>query len=427
MSILQLHARRRASLPVAAILDIGTSKITCMIGQRLENGNVRILGAGVRASEGVQAGNVIDMEQAELAVRSAVEIAEKQAGIAIHSVLVNLSTRSLKSRHIHVETKFNAAEVADRDLQRVIKTALAEFNMSDQAIIHALPLNWTLDGERGIRDPRGMFGKVLGVDMHFVTANIGVLRNLAHLIERCHLRVGGVVASSYAAGGAVLVDDEIDLGVTIIDMGAGVTTASVFRDRALVFVDAIGVGGRNVTSDIAKGISTPWEAAERIKNMYGSALEGPDDDRHNVPCPPMGAQDELFNIPVSELTAIIRARMEETFEILRDRFKQAGIDNYAGRRIVLTGGAAQLSGATQLGEYVFGKRVRLGKPHGIIGLDDTKSGADYAVACGLLKHAFRQNREVISGAPDLSGRRFRERRYQGGMFARSFKWLKENF
>ena len=427
MSILQFHASKQTARNIAAVLDVGTSKVCCMIGQKLDNGNIQILGAGACASNGVQSGNVIDMELAEHAVRSAVDIAEKQAGLAIHSVLVNLSTRSLKSRHIHVETRFNAAEVADRDLQRVIHTALSEFDAPDQAILHALPLNWTLDGEHGIRDPRGMFGKVLGVDMHFVTANIGVLRNLAHLIERSHLGVSGVVASPYAAGQAVLVDDEIDLGVTIIDMGAGVSTAAIFRDRALVFVDAIGVGGKNVTTDIARGVGTPWEAAERIKNLYGSALEGPNDEQQNIPCPPMGAQDELTHIPISELTAIIRARVEETFEIFANRFKQAGITQYAGRRIVLTGGAANLSGAAQLGEYVFGKRVRVGQAHGIIGLDDTMSGSDFAVASGLLRHAFGHNREAISGPPDLSGRRFREQRYAGGSVMRSLKWLRENF
>ncbi|HHI88527.1 MAG TPA: cell division protein FtsA, partial [Hellea balneolensis] len=203
--------------------------------------------------------------------------------------------------------------------------------------------------------------------------------------------------------------------------------AAVFRDRALVFVDAIGVGGRNVTTDIARGLTTPHEAAERIKMLYGSALDSPDDDRQMVPCPPMGAQDELHHEPLSRLTAIIRSRIEETFEILRDRFRAAGIAEYAGRRIVLTGGAAQISGATQLAEYVFGKTVRLGEPHGLTGVSDGMTGPDFAVASGLIKHVSRDRREAISGPPDLSGRRYRQRRYTGGSLKRSVKWFVENF
>lgn len=412
---------------IFAVLDVGSSKIACFIGYLEEGAGVRILGAGYHASGGLKAGAVVDMDATEHCIRHAVTKAEKAAGLAISSIIVNVSTRSLASKHINVETKFSSAEVADKDLRRVVDTAIAEFAEPEQAILHALPLNWTLDGERGIRDPRGMFGKNLGVDMHFVTANVGVLRNLAHCIERCHLRIAGMVASPYAAGEAVLVEDELDLGVTIIDMGAGITTAAVFRDRALVFVDAIGVGGKNVTSDIARGLTTPWEAAERIKTIYGSALESPSDDTQMVPCPPMGAQDELHHEPLTTLTGIVRSRAEETFEILRDRFQQSGIGDFAGRRIVLTGGAAQLSGAVQLAEFIFGKRVRVGHPHGLLGLPDEMTGPDFAVATGLIKHVFQDKHEAISGPPDLSGRRIRQRRYAGGNVVRSLKWFKDNF
>ncbi|PHR60428.1 MAG: cell division protein FtsA [Robiginitomaculum sp.] len=418
---------RSANPDIVAILDVGSSKIVCFIGRQEVEGGIRILGAGFHASEGLRAGVVVDMEAAENSIRHAVEKAEREAGLAISAVYVNVSTRSLRSRHIHVNTEFSNAEVADRDLSRVIDTALSEFSEPDHAILHAIPMNWTVDDERGIRDPRGMFGKQLGVDMHFVTAGVGVLRNLVHCVERCHLRVAGMIASSYAAGVGVLVEDEFDLGVTLIDMGAGITTAAVFRDRTLAFVDAVAVGGRNVTSDIARGLTTPFEAAERIKAIYGSALESPDDDGQMVPCPPMGAQDELHHEPLTLLTSVVRSRIEETFEILKGRFESAGIESFSGRRIVLTGGAAQLSGVAQLAEYTFKKRVRVGLPHGLLGLPDTMSGPDFSVASGIIKHVFEKKHEVISGPPDLSGKRARTRRYAGGNFSKSLKWFRENF
>lgn len=412
---------------IFAVLDVGSSKVACFIGRAEPGVGIRIMGAGYHASLGLKAGAVVDMEAAEQSIRHAVEKAERAAGLAISAVIVNVSTRSLKSRHIKVETEFSSAEVADRDLRRVLDTALAEFDEPEHAILHALPLNWTVDEQSGVRDPRGMFGRSLGVDMHFVTAGIGVLRNLAHCIERCHLRIVDMVASPYAAGMGVLVDDEFDLGVTIIDMGGGITTAAVFRDRTLAFVDSVSVGGRNVSSDIARGLTTPLEAAERIKTIYGSALESPNDDTQMIPCPPMGAQDELHHEPRSVLTRIVRSRIEETFEILRDRFKAAGVEDFAGRRIVLTGGGAELSGVVQLAEYTFRKRVRIGKPHGVLGLPDAMIGPNFAVAAGLIKYAMNEKREAISGPPDLSGNRYRSRRHVGGSFGRSLKWFRENF
>ncbi len=421
-------ANRRLSNPeIHAVLDIGSSKVVCLIGREEPGVGIRILGAGYHASAGLRNGAVIDMEAAENTIRHAVEKAERSAGLAISSVVVNVSTRSMRSRHIHVDTKFTSAEVAEKDLQRVVDTALMEFSEPDHAVLHALPLNWSVDEERGIQDPRGMFGKKLGVDMHFVTAGIGVLRNLSHCIERCHLHISSMVSSPYAAGIGVLVEDELDLGVTLIDMGGGITTAAVFRDQALVFVDSLGVGGQNVTSDIARGLTTPFEAAERIKTLYGSVLDSPENDGQMIPCPPMGAQDELHHEPLNLLTNIIHSRVEETLELLRDRFSAAGIEEFSGRRIVLTGGASELSGVAQMAEYIFKKRARIGRPHSLLGLSDTMSGPDFSVAAGLLKQIFECNSDIIIGPPDLSGKRFRARRYTGGNVSKSLKWLKENF
>jgi cell division protein FtsA len=375
----------------------------------------------------VKAGAVVDLDAAELGIRQAVEKAERAAGVSVHGVTVNVGLRSLSSRHLRVQTEFASGAIADRDLKRVIGSSLTELSEPDYAILHALPRDWEVDGETGIRDPRGMFGQRLGVDMHFVTAGIGPLRNLAHCIERCHLSLRSVTVSPYAAAQSVLTEDERDLGVTLIDIGAGLTTVAIFRDNTLVHVDAIGVGGRNVTSDIARGLNTPLEAAERIKLFYGSALHGARDEHEQIPCPPVAAMDELQHAPRSRLTSIIRARTEETLELVKDRLVHAGLDTYSGRQIVLTGGASQLSGLRELTELVFNKRVRIGTPHGIFGLTDALNAPDYAVATGLLRHAFEQTGEAVSGPPDLSGRRYQRARYSGNALSRSVQWLKENF
>lgn len=410
-----------------AVLDIGSSKVVCLIGQREPSFGVKLIGSGFGVSAGLKSGAVVDMEAAEAGIRTAVEKAERAAGVTVQSVCVNVALRSLRSQHMTVQTEFASGEVADRDLKRVLNSSLAELAQPEDAILHAIPLNWSVDDENGIRDPRGMFGKRLGVDMHFILAGVGPLRNLAHCIERCHLQIGSVTVSPYAAGLGVLTDDERDLGVTVIDMGGGITTAAIFRDNTMVHVDALSVGGKNVTNDIARGLTTPFEAAERIKTIYGSALHGSDDSHVMIPCPPMGAQEELSHHPRDLLTSIVRSRIEETFELLRDRIAESGLETYAGRRIVLTGGGCQLNGVRELAEYVFNKRVRIGRPHGVLGMREAIAGPDFAVATGLLKHAFVESGEAISGPPDLSGQRYRQKRYTGNRLGRSLQWLKENF
>ncbi len=408
-------------------MDVGSNKTVCLIGREEPGLGVRLVGSGFGVSAGLKGGAVIDLEAAETGIRTAVEKAEKAAGVTVQDVCVNVALRSLRSQHMTVQTEFASGAVADRDLKRVLNSSLSEQAQPDHAIIHAIPMTWQVDDEDGIKDPRGMYGQKLGVQMHFVLGGIGPLRNLAHCIERCHLNIRSVTASPYASALAVLTEDERDLGVTLIDLGAGITSAAIFRDNTLVHVDALGVGGRNVTTDLARGLTTPFEAAERIKTIYGSCLHGADDDFISVPCPPIAAQDELHHHPRSRVTAIIRARMEETFELLRDRIHAAGLENYSGRQIVLTGGGARLNGVRELAEFVMSKRVRIGQPHGVFGLSDVLGQPDFAVATGLLKQAFETLPEAVNGPPDLSGRAYRQQRYSGNAIGRSMQWLRENF
>ena len=225
----------------------------------------------------------------------------------------------------------------------------------------------------------------------------------------------------------MLTEDELDLGCVLLDLGGSVTTMAVFREGSLLSVSALPVGGQTLTSDIARGMNTPVEAAERIKSIYGSALLGADDHEVMVPCPPMGADDELTHEPRSQLTHIVRARMEETFELLRARLAKSGLETYSGRRIVLTGGGAHLTGVRELAELVFEKQVRVGKPTYMQGLKSTLSQPDFAVGAGLLRSAFADDGDRISGAPDLSGRMGADMGAPTGMVGRTARWLRENF
>ena len=414
------------NIDTIAVVDIGSSKIACLIAQREPSLGIKIIGSGISESHGLKCGAVVDMEAVEKDIRSAVANAEKKASVTVQSVHVNVAVKSIQSKSLSIQTEFATGIVNDGSCKRVLDYSLAEISQPESTILHAIPLNWSVDDERGILDPRGMFGNRLGVDMHCVTAGIGPLRNLAHCVERSHLNMSTVMVSPYAAGIGVLTADERDLGVALIDMGGGITTVSIFHDNNLINVDALPIGGKNVTLDIARGLTTPLEAAERIKRVYGSALHGSDDDSVMIPCPPMGAQDELSYHPHELLTSIIRSRVEETFEILKEKIWNSGQEvNF--RRIVLTGGGSQLNGVRELAEYVFNKKVRIGLPHGVMGLSEATSEPEFSVVVGLLKHAFDEAGEAISGPPDLSGQKYRKKRYIGNPLGKALYWLKENF
>ena len=421
------RSRAQKRPDTVAVLDIGACKTVCLIGQEDPHFGVRILGHGFGVSSGMRGGAIIDLDATEAGIRTAIEKAERAAGVTVQSVAVNLSSRSLLSRHVNLAMDFANGEITERDQTKLIRAAFAEVDTPHAAILHALPLSWSVDAAEHIRDPRGMFGRRLSVDMHFVLADLGGLRNLAHCIERCHLRIHSITASPYAAGQGVLTEDELDLGCILLDLGAGVTTQAVFRDSALLSVTALGVGGQTLTSDIARGLSTTVEAAERIKNIYGSALLGADDHEVMVPCPPMASDDELTHEPRSQLTHIVRARLEETFELLRERLIRSGLDDYAGRRVVLTGGGAQLTGVRELAELVFERQARIGRPVYMQGLRSHLATPAFSVGAGLLRVAFGEDGDIVDGLPDLSGRRLHRAAAGGNPLGRSWQWLRDNF
>ena len=422
---LPLQSEDAAKRPdTVAVLDIGASKTVCLIGQDDPAFGVRLLGHGFGVSAGLRGGSIVDLEATEQGIRSAVEKAERSAGVTVRSVAVNVSARSLQSRHVNAAMEAGG-EITERSKARVLAAAVAKVASPHHAVVHAVPLAWSVDEAEGIADPAGMYGRRLGVDLHAVLAELGPMRNLAHCVERSHLRLSGVTASPYAAGRGVLSEDELDLGATVIDLGGGVTTLAVFRDRALLSVSALPVGGATLTGDIARGLSTPVEAAERIKTLYASTLEGTEDV--SLPCPPMGSDDELAYRPRSELIAITRARVEETFEILRDRLRRSGLEDFAGRRVVLTGGGAELLGVRELAETVFGKAARVARPSYLQGLGSTLNGPAFSTATGMLRVALGDDGDLMGGAPDLSGRTGARGAAGGNVVQRTARWLVENF
>lgn len=410
-----------------AALDIGTHKIACFIAQPEarpgdDGPTLRVIGIGHHLSRGVRAGSIVDMERAESAIRAAVEAAERMADVTVKDIVVNVSCGQPKSETIRVEQTVGSREITDLDLKRLLNLGRLEAEREARTTIHATPLSYTVDGTPRIRDPRGMFGDRMGATLHAVSVQDGPLQNVELCVERCHLGIAQRVLAPYASGLASLVHDEMDLGVTVIDMGAGTTSIAVFFEGAMIFADVVPLGGASITNDIARGLSTPVVHAERMKTLYGSALAAQGDDRETITVPQVGEEetDSANHVPRSMLTGIIRPRLEEIFELARDRLQVSGVEAQAGRRVVLTGGASQLTGARDLAQRILNKQTRLGRPLRLSGLAEATGGSAFATCAGLLSYAQMTPHE----APEDSDDRLPDS--QRASWARFSQWLKEN-
>lgn len=410
------------------VLDIGSTKVACLIARlkpapedELLSGRthaIEVIGYGYQQSRGVKSGAIINLDKAEHAVRRAVDAAEQMAGVTVESLILTQTSGRLSSEAFGAKVDLDVGAVREADITRVL-AASGRHQISDgRTALHALPIGYSLDGQDGIRDPRGMVGDVLGVDVNLVTADRSAQDNLTLLVNRCHLDVDGVVATPYAAGLASLVDDEAELGAVTVDIGGGTSSIAIFADGNLVHVDAIAIGGHHVTMDIAQGLSIRLEEAERLKTLHGSAVASASDERATLTIHPVGEEDggSPITIPRLTLNTIIRPRVDEILELIRDRLVGSGFSGRIGRRVVITGGGSQLTGLTEVARQVFGRPVRLGRPLGVKGLPIAARGAAFSAVIGLLIY------------PQLApASLFEAPSHSTGYLARVGRWLRESF
>ncbi len=418
------RALGRAKSGLVAALDVGSTKTCCFLAEFGEDARPRVIGIGQQASRGLRHGTVVDMDATTQAIGKAVHSAEQMAGQQIDEVFVNISGGNPASRTLGLDVLISGQAVTQAELNRAIDECHArdadEVGESDRQLVHSIPVGYAIDGSRGIRDPRGMFGQRLRVELHSVSAAASALRNLATCIERAHLSVAGSVISPYASGLAALVEDEMELGVTVVDLGGGTTSLAVFFEGNVVYSDVLPIGGDHVTNDIARGLSTPRVHAERLKTLYGHAMATLADEQEMIDVPQVGEEENggQQQVARSVLVNVIQPRLEETLELVRNRLDASGVGKLAGRRVVLTGGAAQLPGLGELAALVLDKRVRIGRPIRVRGLAEATSGPCYTTCAGLLTYAL---------AADLSRQRGGRDERSDGLFGRLGYWIKEHF
>ena len=408
-----------------AALDVGSTKVSCFVARVGDDNIVRVSGIGHRVNSGVRDGTVVDIQATETAIRAAVDQAERMAGETVEDVVVSVTSGEPRSHIVEMDVSIDGHQVEPADVELVLSQARARIDPGERVVLHAFPACFAIDGSFGVREPVGMYGDRLSVAMHVVTASPGPIRNLEACVHRAHLNVAGFVLSPYASGLSALVDDEMALGAACVDIGGGATTVSVFVQNAMIHADIVPVGGHHVTQDIARGLLTPVDHAERLKTLYGSAIQSPADDRETIDVPHVGEsdvdEDGYSSIPRSMLTGIIQPRVEEIFELVRDRLSASGFSGQAGRRVVLTGGAAQLPGCRELAQRVLDKQIRIGRPRRVFGLADATAGPAFSTCAGLLLHSVAAPRELGRLEAQLGAG------LPANRIARVGQWLRDNF
>lgn len=434
----ELSSKRLARLNgrptgIVAALDIGCSKTTCLIA-RPDTDNPRrmnILGAGRQQTRGFAGGTITDMEGLERSIRLAVEDAEREAGEPISEVILGITGPKLSSRLLSGSIDVSGRTITAKDVRRLHSQVLARAaqlpGARNEQVLSAWPVVYTIDKAAGrVRQPVGMIAGTLSVKMSIVSAPKAIVQNLIECVGRAHLGVRQLVPSAIASGAGTLIDDEIENGAVCIDLGSGVTAVSVYLHGSPAWLGLVPAGGAHVTSDIAQGIGTTFAAAERLKNVYGTAdLEGPG-LAERIEAPRLGDDGRLHasRLERAEIARIIAPRIEEIFEMARDLLAASDVKGVLPQRIVLTGGASQLPGIREVAGRILGTPIRLGRPVLAESLGEQLATPAFSTASGLLLYPELGFADAArAGASSLETEAGGGR----GWISLVLRWLKENF
>lgn len=370
-------------------LDIGSWKVSALIADVSDSGDIQVLGTGQRESKGVRRGYIADMDVTERAIREAVEQAERIAGLSIEDVWVGFSAGGLVSDIASVEVELGGHRIEQDDIDELLAAGRNSLDPDGRMILHAQPTLYTLDGLQGVKRPLGLHADTLGVDIHVVCADGSPVRNIDLCVRSAHLEVKSIVASPVATGMAVLSEEERELGVALVEIGGGVTNVSLFAGGMLVGLTSIPFGAADITDDIASAFGARRNQAERMKCFYGSATASPRDNHDMIDVAPLSADDEgeSHRITRAQLIAVIRQRLEHLVGEISKALKDLGFAGPVGRQVVLTGGGAELKGMADYVQGVLGRAVRIGRPRGLLGLPDAHSGPGFASLAGLIHYA----------------------------------------
>ena len=399
-------------------LDIGTSKVSAIVAEVGCDGDIEIIGMGKHAARGMKKGVVINIESTVQSIKRAIEEAELMAGCEIHSVFAGVAGSHINSLNSHGMVAIRDKEVSADDLERVMDAARAVAIPTDQKILHVLPQQFLIDDQEGIREPIGMSGVRLEVDVHMVTGAESAVQNIIKCIHRCDLEVDDIILEQLASSYSVLTEDEKELGVCMVDIGGGTTDVAILINGAIRHTKVFPVAGDQVTNDIAVALRTPTKYAEDIKIKHACALRQLTNPEETIEVPSVGDRPPR-RLARQVLAEVVEPRYEELFTLIKNELQRSGLEEFCASGVVLTGGSSKMEGAVELAEEVFHMPVRIGVPLEIEGLTDMVKDPRFATGVGLILFG-KQNQEHV-------GFEFSESRGFSAILARMKKWFQGNF
>lgn len=407
-----------------SVLDIGTSKVCCLVLKMNADDRPEVIGMGYAPSKGIKNGVIVDLDKATDCIRTVLEQAEQQSERSIDKVIVNISASQMRSVQYYEEMEIDdGRQIVASDVKRLVDGAIAKHIQAGEEVLHSFPLSYVVNSEQGV-EPRGMYGPKLGVHMHVVFLPESSSRNLVAVLDRCHVSVEMKVASPYAAALAVISDEEKELGATVIDFGAGTTSFATFLGGCLVNLNEVHAGGNAITRDVAQGLSCSLSEAERLKTLSGAAFLSPRDEFERIIVPILGDEDgNNIQMPRSNLISIVIPRLEDVLDKISVQLEENPRFLMATRRLILAGGGAGLQGIKEKTEDMLSATVRLGRPSVLKGLPTQFDSYTFSTCIGLVKYAMIRQKSILSTWQASDG----QKGQKNSRIRKVMQWLSQNF
>ncbi len=434
----QLRQKRLAAIKrgTVALIDLGSSKVMCLVLSLTESNQVnsfstgkvqevisfRVIGASTTKSRGIRFGEIYEMREAESAIRTVIQRAQKMAGCLIENVFLTFSGGNYQSTLISTFIDFNQKEVSEVDIGHALSKLNLDYDDSTREIIHALPVNFSIDEKHGFMDPRGISGSKLSVDVNAISIQSNTIKNMVTCLNKCDLSLAGIALAPYMSGLSSLLEDEMQLGVVCIDLGAASSSVSIFFKKNLIFSESVRIGSQHITNDIMQAFQISFLAAERLKVLHGGLLTSTSDERETIELPENNTDlySDRRTITKSELLGVIRPRVEEIFDSLRNVLDRSDFEFLPGQKIVLTGGGSKLANILEFTSVFLGKPARVANPMRIQGLPASAHGPEAAAVIGLALQLAKPQDEVWDFKAPFE--------HEGDeLIRRTLRWFKANW
>ena len=408
---------------IIAALDIGSSKVCCLIGKLDSQKKISIIGAGFQESKGLVSGIITDMSALENSIRNCVASAEKMAAVRIKKINIGFSSINIDIENLNIEIDLKGSIVSQGDLDRAYNFLSEKHITGSRTILHVIPVQYSIDGNKGVKSPLGMFGDKLGVEISIISTDQNILKNFKNVVKQCDLEIDNIVYTPYAIGLSLLSDEEKELGVALLDIGSTLTSLSIFYNGAILHTKIIPLGGNMITNDISRIFSLSISDSERIKIINGQLIEELENSLSVIEVDSLGGEYDSIEITRKDLIAVIKPRVNEIINSIKDQIIKSGYNHLIANRVVITGGAAQMEGLIDITSKTLEKKARLGKANIIKGVPDNMRSSSFSAINSLLTYSMITNN-------DISSKSITKKNKPEGFYAYVLKfknWIMENF